>query len=482
MPIIRQESFLSTEFSESRACHPTEKSGFGFVTIAQKVASGTRVWQERSARLTDLPQALAKVGNGADIYMSQAAFASPNRRIVNLARVALLWVDLDTYNVPALAGIPPEHLVPLLLERCQDQQIPPPSCIISSGAGLYAKWYLTDPIPRRALCRWQLVQNVLCDRLAGFGADVNARDASRVLRVVDTIHAQTGRPVAVLWENTCPTHGASLKNGIVAHSFDVIADTLLPLTREELSEIRAERERLQLVRNSRNTGTGQELTLVHKAGNTRGLRPFVASQLAWDRFHDIEKLAKLRGWEHGAPAGRRDIPVFLAAAFMAQAVIVPNLQLEIAALARKFAPAWTTAEVQSCVCSVVARAEAASRGETIEYQGQKKDPRYWFKNQSLITLLDMSEDEERQMITIISPEESKRRDAERARAARKEAGAVERATYISNVDSRRSQAALLRGQGKSWQEVGDEMGVTATAARLLAKRADEKRSSPSVYM
>lgn len=477
MPIIRQPLSLSTQFAESVACHAIDK--FGFFTIAQKV-EGARTWQERSYRLEQLPTVLGTVGSGVDTYISQASFARPNRRIANLARVGLLWVDLDIYNMPALAGKSPEQIAPLLLQACEDRMLPPPSVLIDSGQGLYAKWFLDTPIPARALSRWQLVQNTFCDRLADFGADKQARDAARVLRIVDSVHKIAGRPVSVLWENKTPTHGGLLVNGIASYSFETLALELLPLSRERLAELRAERDQIKIARNSRMTG--HDLTLVGKHSGASRLRTFIPSQLAWDRYHDIIKLADLRGWQAGAPSGHRDVCVFLAAAFMAHAVIVPQFHLEVAAIAKRFAPTWTRPELESCVSSVLARAQAAEKGEKIEYKGQLRDPRYFFKNASLLALLDITPEEEQQLTTIVSPTEAKRRDAERARRARQHAGAVERARYLGDADQRRARSKMLREQGKSWAEVGAELGVSTSAARMLAARCDEKRTSPSVYM
>lgn len=476
MSIIRQQLLLSTEFAESAACHSVDK--FGFFTIASKI-DGPHAWQQHSYRLNHLPRVLQSIGSRPDTYISQAEFSSPNRRIANLARVGLMWVDLDIYDIPALAGVRVENVAQQLLQACDDRQLPPPSVIIDSGMGLYAKWFLTTPIPARALSRWQLVQNILCDRLSDFGADANARDASRVLRIVNSVHSGSGRPVTVLWENTVPTHGGELLNGVVAYSFDMLADDLLPLTRERLAELRAERAIENSAKRNRCTSTGQNLTLVK---STKGLRPFIASQLAWDRYNDIAKLAKIRGWTHGAPIGQRDMPVFLSAALMAQAIVVPHLSQEVIAIAKKFAPTWSKAEIQSCVASVLSRAVAASKGEKLEYKGRQVDPRYIFRTDTLLTLLDITAEEEAQMTTIIGKSEARRRDAERSKRAREHAGAVSRETYEAAADARRKKAKEIREAGRSWAEVGAELGITATAARLLANRASDKRSSPSVYM
>lgn len=479
MPIISQQLRLSTEFVEPTAYHSSEK--FGFFTVAKKV-DGPRTWEQRSYRLDRLPTVLEELDGQPDTYISQAAFAAPNRRIASLARISLLWVDLDIYNVERLRGIPVESIAAQLLYACDDRGLPPPSVIIDSGMGMYAKWYFDSPIPARALPRWQLVQNIFCLKLKDFGADPNARDAARVLRVVGSTHSKSGRRVAVIWQNdTTPTHGAGMVNGIAAYSFDMLADDQLPNTRAELAELKAERELEKLAKVSRQTTTGNSLTLI-SARNTAGLRPFLPSQLAWDRYNDIVKVMEMRGWGNGAPEGQRDMPIFLCAALMAQAVIVPQLSEEIAAIAKRFAPTWSSAEVSNCVTSVMAKAQAAFNGKKIEYNGREVDPRYIFKTDTLLSLLDITPEEQSQLTTIISRAEAKRRDAARAREKRARAGAATRSEYVADAASRRDKAVALRAAGRSWAEVGSEIGVSATAARLLASRAEPKRSSSSVYM
>lgn len=48
-----------------------------------------------------------------------------------------------------------------------------------------------------------------------------------------------------------------------------------------------------------------------------------------------------------------------------------------------------------------------------------------------------------------------------------------RSEYEAAARERRQKAAELRAQGKTWADVGLELGVSATAARLLAARFDE---------
>ena len=54
--------------------------------------------RQRSYRLDLLPQVLASLDRHNDTYISQAEFFKPNRRLVNLWRLGLAFVDLDTYQ------------------------------------------------------------------------------------------------------------------------------------------------------------------------------------------------------------------------------------------------------------------------------------------------------------------------------------------------------------------------------------------------
>ena len=107
--------------------------------------------------------------------------------MVYLLRLNLCFVDLDTYKTPWKV-YPPDALANIVRGFCQDEDIPDPSLILFSGRGLQVKWLLERPLPRAALPRWNAVQKQLVAILERFGADSGARDASRLLRLVDHQH------------------------------------------------------------------------------------------------------------------------------------------------------------------------------------------------------------------------------------------------------------------------------------------------------
>ena len=144
-----------------------------------------------------MPTVLNLIDKSRDTWLTQAEFIRPNRRVVNLARVGLLFADLDTYRTPWATGRTPEQLAASVLYFCAQEGIPTPSMLIFSGRGIQAKWLLDGTIPRQALPRWNACQKYLIDRLRPVGADVAAKDASRVLRLVETVNSKAARFAAL---------------------------------------------------------------------------------------------------------------------------------------------------------------------------------------------------------------------------------------------------------------------------------------------
>lgn len=419
---------------------------------------GRTTKQQRSYPVASMGFVIGACDKSLDTWISQAEFWAPTRRLLHFMRVGLLFVDLDTYKLPEFAGLSAEAQLELLLRLCEAQGLPEPSLVIFSGRGLQAKWLLDSALPARALPRWSLVQHEIGRRLVGLGADANALDASRVLRLVQTVNSRSGEVVRVV-------HHSGAR-----YDFDQLADALLPLTRAKLQELRQERaERAADSEHPKRpaTRTKGHLTAID-TGTLGNLRPFIGAQLAWDRLADLRTLAKLRGWTHGAPDGSRDLAVFIGASFLAQAVPnVPRFYDELRVLGREFAPHWTFREVNASASAVVARMKRMANGETVEYAGMQVDPRYRWRNDTLIQRFGITPDEERQLATIVSRREAARRDAERKIQYRKEAGAVSRQVYEGNAEQKRATARLLRAQGKTWAEVAEAVGYkNARAARM----------------
>ena len=389
---------------------------------------------------------------------------------MHFKRVGLAWVDVDTYKVPALQSKNPEQLLSVLLRACENVGLPEPSLVVFSGRGLQVKWLFDSALPRQALPRWNLVQKELCHRLEEIGGDPKASDGSRVLRLVGTVNTKSGEIVRIIHS---PLH---------TYSFDKLADSVLPLSRAELQELREHRQHaadhggvvLQAIQGGLNGSNlskpSAHLVSTRSKGN---LRPFIPSQLAWDRLNDLDKLADLRNYCHGAPDGFRDTFVFLGATFLSQAIVhIPMFSAEVNALAAKYAPDWSKERVCQCTSGVVDRLCRFLAGERVQFNGRTFDPRYTLSNVTLLDWLEITPAEERAMGTIISKQEKARRHAETELNRRRAMGAASRTEYLSVVgaqaEQKRVTGRLLRAQGASWAAVAATAGYkNGDSARVV---------------
>jgi len=391
--------------------------------------------KQESYPLNLLPLALQSIRTDVDSYISQNEFFKRNRRAVNLLRSNVCFTDLDVYKTE-FHGMSPEAQAQEVLNHCWDEEIPEPSFITYSGQGLYAKWLLETPIPRKALPRWKAVQGHLVKRLKPFGADPKAKLASQVLRLENTRNFKTGDLVKVIWIN-------GEKDNPIRHNFDEICNAVLPFTRGQW------KERQLALQEQRLKGTERKKT----EATARHFRKLNVEQLNWDRLEDLRILARLRYGNQGVQEGERDIFLFYACCFAAWTIEPNQLYYEIKDLAHEFAPSLPMSLACSYASSVLDRARQAQKGKRVKWNGKDYDYRYTPTNQRLIEDLEIEPQEERDLITIISQGEKRRRDRERKQQKRRAAGMMERRFYVGRAAKRKEQTRELHGQGKSISEI-----------------------------
>lgn len=431
---------------EARAYHDPARSGFFSILVD---VNGDK--RQSSHRLTEMPTVLNLIDKSRDTWLTQAEFIRPNRRVVNLARVGLLFADLDTYRTPWATGRTPEQLAASVLYYCAQEGIPTPSMLIFSGRGIQAKWLLDGTIPRQALPRWNACQKHLIDRLLPVGADVAAKDASRVLRLVETVNSKSGEICRVVHVENGPDGQP------VRYNFEYLAEMLLPVARwtiEQQRQERAERRQLKLL----------------PGAKTDNLRGFSGRQLAWHRLEDLRKLATLRG---GVNEGERMQHLFWRLNFLLLSGATHSSQMyyEAKALAGELAPAWAYRDKE--LMTLYSKAKAYEKGEKISFGGREFAPLYTPKNDTLINLFQITDDEQAQLRTIISKDMAKGRDRARKEAARRAAGAVDRETYLEAANAKQAQAQALRAQGLSIRAIAQQMGISKTAAGRYVVEAAE---------
>ncbi|MGP9772107.1 MULTISPECIES: helix-turn-helix domain-containing protein [unclassified Halomonas] len=439
---------LFSSQDEADLYHDSNRSGF--FSLLVDVRGDKR---QSSHRLTDMATVLSLVDKTRDTWMSQAEFIRPNRRVVNLSRLGLLFTDLDTYRVPALAGRSPDQLAASVLYFCAEEGVPPPSVLIYSGRGIQAKWLLEGTIPRQALPRWNACQRYLVDRLAHVGADPMAKDASRVLRTVETVNSKSGEVCRVV-------HVQNGHDGQpIRYNFEYLAESLLPTARWTIEQQRQEQQK-----QAQQRATRKPFLLV-PGGKADHLRGFSGRQLAWDRLEDLRKLAELRG---GVGEGSRMQHLFWRLNFLLLSGATNSKQMyhEGAALARELDPQWNSRSKE--LMTLFSKAKAYEAGEKVSFGGKDYSPLYTPKNDTLINLFRITADEQKQLKTIVSQAEAAERHRKREEDRRRAAGAVDRQTYLEAANAKQAQAQALSREGLSVRAIAKQMGVSAmTVSRYL---------------
>lgn len=402
---------LFSPADEAGCYHDTARQGFFSLLMATGEGSGKK---QDSYRLSQMPVVLSILDHSRDTWLSQAEFIKPNRRVVNLARIGLLFADLDTYREPWAQGRSPEQLAAAVMFRCYDEGVPPPSILVFSGRGVQAKWLLDGTLPRQALPRWNACQRYLIDRLAGLGADPAAKDASRVLRLVNTVNSKSGEVCRVIHVEQGPD-GEPIR-----YNFEYLAEALLPVARWDIEadrKVRADRRQFKLL----------------PGGQTGNLRTLNGRQLAWDRLEDLRTLA------------------------------------------RELDPRWNYRSAE--LMTLYAKAKAHEAGEKVEFGGKQFAPLYTPKNDTLISLFHITDDEQRKLRTLISRDMAAERHSEREKARRRAAGAVDRASYLEAASAKQAQALALKAQGLSVRAIAAQMGISKTAAgRYIAEPGECPKS------
>ena len=416
-----------------------DSSRSGFFSLLVDVRGEKR---QSSHRLAEMPTVLNLVDKARDTWMSQAEFIRPNRRVVNLARLGLLFTDLDTYRIQALAGHTPDQLATSVLYFCNEEGLPAPSVLIYSGRGIQAKWLLDGTIPRQALPRWNACQRYLVDRLAHVGADTMAKDASRVLRTIQTVNSKSGEVCRVV-HVTNDTDGQPVR-----YNFEYLAETLLPTARWTI-----EQQRQELAERAKRKPKSFLLVPGGKADNLRG---FSGRQLAWDRLEDLRKLAELRG---GVNEGCRMQHLFWRLNFLLLSGATNSKQMyhEATVLARELDPQWNRRSQE--LMTLFSKAKAYESGERVCFGGKEYAPLYTPKNDTLINLFRITADEQQQLKTIVSHAEAAERHRRREEGRRRAAGAVDRQTYECTSLSRQKPWEALGMSRRSWYRAGKPVVV-----------------------
>ncbi len=383
------------------------KSSEGYITIASKNPNYSQ-WHYKKE---DLLQRSDDIINSINAYVSQNTFYRPQRRIENIKELRAVYIDIDCYNSKYT-----KDAVQYFLEHdLYGCKIPRPNYLIDSGRGLYYV-ILIKPVPSMAMPLWYAVQRYLFNSLKQFGADANALDPTRVLRIVGTINSKSGTCVEVLDE----------------YDYEYY---LREIQEEYLPEI---------VRKEKSKGRPKKMVSL-----------FTEYSLYYSRVMDITKICELRNYD---VEGHRETILFLYRYFSACFTEDTNEALSRALeLNAKFKKPLPESEV-----------ETDTKSATRAYQNKL----YKYTNAKLIEILDISLQEQEHLITIISGKEKYRRCAEDKKAKQKakrrnENGLTKKQQELQDL---KVKVEELKLEGLSLRIIAEKLGMSLGKVQRVLKK------------
>ena len=407
---------------------------------------------QSSFPLDRLPFVLRNLNPRLDTWISQATFWRPNRRVINLRSISLVFADIDCYKSEWSQGLDPQEMAQKFRSFCEQQGVWDPSIILFSGRGLQVKWFFKNPIPRQALPRWNFLERWIVDRFLDYGADPRAKDASRVLRVEHTINSKSGKFCRVVYENL-DDEGETKR-----YDFESMFNAVAPISRDEY---RRQRDRLRI-----------QTEAWKKAGRDRRAKVALdVSTLYWDRLEDLRKLCRIRG---GVKEGHRMSMLFHMTICLSFCGLVEPATFfsEMYALANQIDPRWHVSKSE--VSTLYVRLKELRKGTLYEYNGRKYPAMYTPKNRTVIAQLEITAEEQRQMKSLIDSCEKARRKVER----RREAGMMPRQEYEGRSHARRERAYELIKEGVNVGDAAKQMQLSSRHVIRLLNSFDV-RVSPS---
>lgn len=410
-------------------------SGRGYAAV---LAKKNEVVKQDFFRPDQLDQVCQLIGPETDLWISQAVFNKQCRRAVHISHLDLNFVDLDFYkdlDENAWAqGKDEKALAEAIRFFCLENEIPVPSIIVHSGQGLQLKWLYDAPIPRRALPRWQALENYIVERFKERGSDSQVKDPSRVLRVVDSINTKVNKVVKVI-------RAEMNENGTLRrYNFEYLCESFLPLTREEIRDRREEKYPTEAPKTTKKKVSGTAKDFTYKT-------------LYWGIVEDLRALLRLRG---GIEVGMREIFTMVMLNYLLLSRVIPpkDLFYEAAELAKEVDPRWNCRS--ESFRTLYKKACQYNKGETVQFAGREYPPLYTFKVSSLIQLLKITDLEQREMKVLISQEERKRRAVDK----RREKGMIPRNEYRAQAQVRMDRAKELKRKGLSLSQIASEMNMS----------------------
>ena len=357
--------------------------------------------------------------NGQEnVYITPNTIYVPFRRVENIRQFRALFLDFDNIGED-------KHYVSYnIFELAAQDVIPMPTMIVDSGRGLHVYWRIKNA-PYGALYSWQEIEDMLYHRLKHLGADRQATDATRLLRLPNTINSKSNSECNVLWIDDKTEYSM----------YDL-------------------KDKYIKVKKKPKTSTKTTNKVIANAF-------FNSYSLHMDRATDLITLCELRKYK---VEGHRNMLLHCYAYWIGIYVrSKEELADSVNNLNNKFKPPLKQTEVNAilrCVPKAIDKFIAYEQGirngeDKRVSKGMKDKAGYWYKNETLIERLGITVEEQRHLKTIIGTRvKYDRKNEKRNKARRNENGLTPRQQQKQDLINKVKE---LKEQGLKQTEVANQL-------------------------
>lgn len=423
-----------------------------YITVA--TIDENKKYIQRHFKIEELVENLDKLASlGVNTYISPNEFYFPKRSAETVRRLNALYADLDLADRYKKYSISEEELniaIEILRDEYFNVVIPEPTMIIKSGRGLHLYWKIED-LPKQGLPLWTLVQNKISEILESLTeefkflkVDKASKDCTRVLRLADTVN---------------------LKNNAICKLETIIEENIY-----RLDEIIKEYIPALDIANEYEKSRKKPKTKTEK--KVVGL--YTIYKLHHDRLQDIQKLQDLRNI--GSIDYRRRL-CFLYRYY--SCVFNGDIDLALQNTQdfndRFIEPLSEKEVIQASNSAEKAYLEWCKNSEDDLYKPvwNSEENRYNVKgynysNKKLIKELEMTVEEQRQMLTIISKEVKYERNNKRRRDSRRnEEGLTKKQQEQQEL---KGKVLSLREEGLSIRKIAEKLGKSKGTIENILKK------------
>jgi len=408
----------------------------GTVLVWEQRLEGNR-WHkiQPDAAQDEVRTFLAGLSGSADTYFSVNEFYGWRlQRLLKSLRAC--YVDIDL-------GRPADRLdLDAALDTLLEKRMPGPNLVIFSGRGLHLYWII-NPTRAQALPVWQSIERALVGALIGLGADIKAKDCTRVLRLAGTVNSKNGTTVRGLVLDGVPWNFHHLTNEVLGYR----------PAKPEKAKVRS----------------------LDAARVRQGYHPRATT---FRRWHLVLSDLRAIGKHHGRiPEGHRNEFLFLSSVALSWFASPESIQDEVEDMAQQYCPDINASEAVLAASQSIARAKKAAGGEMQLWNREEVDPRYRFKRRTLWERLEELADPIKHRLRAIVPDDlAEKREMERQKSRDRvsEGRYSDHNTGEGVRAGNREKVAIasrLVSEGRSIRSIAGELGVSEGSVRRWLKGA-----------